>query len=336
MAEMEDSAREGDSERGDAGVARAGWKKRLLWTTGTMVCLLAAIFGATQFYAARFWSADVHTVSVRVPLSIAILVGIAVVLVVAGAVIGFVARWRLPARRLREALEGIRAGERPIEELRLPESAGGLGQLIPVIQDLFRELRRQRAQIAALELEMSQRVASRTDALERTLSAFRAQATRDALTGLFNRRLMDQSLDEVVARCVADRAPLCLLMIDVDDFKLLNDTLGHAKGDELLQAVGQLIRSSLRTDDLGFRCGGDEFLIVCPGTTKTQAVAMGRRLTELVDALGKTLPVARKPRLCIGLSVLGEAWGEPSGRALLAEADRRLYAAKAVRKGRAA
>jgi diguanylate cyclase (GGDEF)-like protein len=148
--------------------------------------------------------------------------------------------------------------------------------------------------------------------------------------------MLDQSLDEVVARCRADRTALCVMMIDLDDFKLLNDTLGHAKGDELLQAVGQLIRSSLREDDLAFRCGGDEFVILCPGATKQHAQAVGRRLTELVDALVKTLQVARKPRLCIGLSVMGEGWGEPSGKALLAEADRRLYAAKALRKGRAA
>jgi diguanylate cyclase (GGDEF)-like protein len=331
--DMDDSALAGGP---GGGAPRAGWKKRLVWAAAPVLCLVAAGFGAMQFYAARFWSAQVHTISIKLPLSIVILVGIAVALVVLGAVIGFVARWRLPARRLRMALEEIRAGERPIDQLRLPESAGGLRPLLPVIQDLFRELRRHKAQLAELELEMSQRVARRTDALERTLSSLRAQATRDALTGLYNRRMLDESLDAVVARCQADRAPLCLLMIDVDDFKLLNDTLGHAKGDELLRAVGQLIRSSLREDDLAFRCGGDEFIIVCPGTTKSQAVAMGRRLTELVDALAKPLAVARKPRLCIGLSVLGEAWGEPSAKGLLAEADRRLYAAKAVRKGRAA
>ena len=311
---------------------RAGGRPWKLKTFGSIACLVAAAFGATQFFAARFWEASVWTVSVTHPLSIVILLGIALSLVLAGVVVVFFARWRIPTRRLRESLEGIRDRQRPIEELRLPESAGGLSPLLPVLQDLCRELRGQRAHVAALELEMNQRVAKRTDALERVLSGVRAQATRDALTGLFNRRMLDESLEELVRRCHADGAGLFLLMIDLDDFKLLNDTLGHATGDDLLRAIGQLIRSSIRPDDLAFRFGGDEFIILCPGAHKKQVDALGRRLTELVDALTKPLNVPRKPRLCLGLSMLDDAAEEPSGQTLLAEADRRLYAAKSMRK----
>jgi len=318
--------------REDARVRR----RRVAWTWVAGICLVAAGFGATQFYAARFWSAEVQTVSVTLPISIVVLIGLSVLMVIAGLIVAYLARWRLPARRLARTLEEVRRGERPIDDLRLPEHAGGLSPLLPLLREMFHEFRRQRAELAKLEMEISERVARRTDALERTLNGLRAQASRDSLTGLLNRRMLDQSLDAVVARCRADRTALCLMMIDLDDFMLLNDTLGHAKGDELLQAVGQLIRSSLRADDLAFRCGGDEFVILCPGASKHHGFGMGRRLTELVDALVKPLAVSRKPRLCIGLSELGEAWGEPSGKALLALADKRLYAAKAMRKGRAA
>jgi diguanylate cyclase (GGDEF)-like protein len=338
---MEDSApllteQEQEEQRVWVREDAAARRRRTVWAWVAAFCLVAAGFGATQFFAARFWSAEVQTVSITLPISIVVLIGLAVLMVIAGAVAVYLARWRLPARRLARTLEEVRRGERPIDDLRLPDSAGGLSPLLPMLREMFKEFRRQKAELAKLELEISERVARRTDALERTLNGLRAQASRDPLTGLLNRRMLDQSLDEVVARCRADRAALCVMMIDLDDFKVLNDTLGHAKGDELLQAVGQLIRSSLREDDLAFRCGGDEFVILFPGASKQHAQGVGRRLTELVDALVKPLHVPRKPRLCIGLSVLGEGWGEPSGKALLALADKRLYATKAVRKGLAA
>jgi diguanylate cyclase (GGDEF)-like protein len=221
-------------------------------------------------------------------------------------------------------------GELPIEALDQP--FGGLSPLTPVLQDLLRDLRRQRAEMAQLNLEMRQKVAQRTDALQRIVGKLRAQATRDVLTGLYNRRMLDQSLDELVQRCAQDKAPLCLLMIDVDDFKLLNDTLGHAAGDSLLRAIGQLIRSSVRQQDLAFRCGGDEFVIVLPQSGRPEGETLSKRLTELVDALSKPLPVPRKPRLSIGISTLTDVQFPAGAQELMQEADRRLYAAKFARK----
>jgi len=114
----------------DPQAPRAGPRRWKVVTIASAVCLLAAAFGGIQFFAARFWSAHVKTVSIRVPLSIVILAGVALWLTIAGILFAYLARWRIPARRLREALEGIRARERPIEELRLPESAGGLSPLL--------------------------------------------------------------------------------------------------------------------------------------------------------------------------------------------------------------
>src|SRR5260221_686985 len=83
---------------------------------------------------------------------------------------------------------------------------------------------RHRAHVAQLELETTQRIANRTDALERSVSALRQQATRDPLTGLYNRRILNATLERLAEHCRSAEEPLAVMMIDVDDFKLLNDT----------------------------------------------------------------------------------------------------------------
>ncbi len=237
--------------------------------------------------------------------------------------------WTIPTRRLLDLLPRVHRGESPIEQLL--EIDGGPRVLVPMIQEILRELRQQRTVIAELEAEMRQRVANRTDALERTIGSLRQQATRDALTGLFNRRFLDQYLNQCVQRHVKDRKNLCVLMIDVDHFKLLNDTLGHAAGDDLLKAIGQLIRSAIRGEDVGFRCGGDEFVVLLPESTVQAGNALAERLTSLVDALVKTLKVSTLPRVSVGLASLRDC-ENPTPDTMMKAADRALYDVKKSRR----
>src|SRR5206468_3832062 len=109
------------------------------------------------------------------------------------------------------------------------------------------------------------------------------QATRDPLTGLHNRRLLDQYLPRAIETCREKGDDLAVLAIDVDHFKKLNDAMGHAAGDALLRDIGRLIRSTVRAQDAAFRCGGDEFVIVLPGAGAEAAEAMARRLAWLFD-----------------------------------------------------
>jgi diguanylate cyclase (GGDEF)-like protein len=237
--------------------------------------------------------------------------------------------WTLPVRKLGQVVEQVRKGELPIDEISRVDGIPGL--LVPVLKDLLIDLRSRRAEIQQLEQEMNQRVANRTDALERMLGTLRERAARDTMTGLYNRRMLDETLPKLVEQRNQDGRPLSLLMIDVDYFKLLNDTLGHAAGDELLRAIGQIIRSTARTSDLAFRCGGDEFVVVMNDADAPAARALADRLISLVDALAKTLRVEKKPRLSIGVAVLHEL-PEPTPTALLAEADKALYKVKGQRK----
>ncbi|MGH7179171.1 MAG: GGDEF domain-containing protein [Tepidisphaeraceae bacterium] len=241
--------------------------------------------------------------------------------------------WARPLSRLREMLPGIRAGEIPIEEL--AGVGGGVKVLVPELRELLIDLKRQKLVMAQLNEDLRQRVARRTDALERVIGTLRHQATRDVLTGLFNRRMLESYVPELIESCNTTKSELAVLMIDVDNFKMLNDSLGHAAGDELLRDIGSLIRSSIRHEDAGFRVGGDEFVILMPQATPEAASALAKRLISLLDVHARMLRVASKPRLSIGVALLSEA-GEANPQSLLQLADQRLYDVKrAARLGRA-
>ncbi len=235
--------------------------------------------------------------------------------------------WSSPTRKLIRLLPAIQKGEMPVSSL--SEINGGLRPLVPILESLLHELRRQRGEVRKQEAEIRQRVANRTDALERAIGSLKQKAARDALTGLYNRRMLDEYLPRLVERRRDSSPGLCLLMIDVDHFKLLNDTLGHAAGDELLRSIGQLIRSTIRDIDMAFRCGGDEFVIVLDNCDDGQIMA--DRLISLVDGLTRTLRVPVAPRLSVGVSRLSDL-DDRTPQALLEEADRLLYEVKGARK----
>jgi diguanylate cyclase (GGDEF)-like protein len=257
---------------------------------------------------------------------------VAIVMMIA-ATYGFVhpqAHWIRPMRKAIALLPQVCAGQASIAEL--DAIGGGIEPLIAAMQEALRDLRRQRSEVARIELELTQRVANRTDALERTMAALKQQAARDALTGLYNRRMFDVHLPILHERCRAKGLPLSLLMIDVDDFKLLNDTLGHGAGDEFLRSFGQLVRSTLRSGDFAFRYGGDEFVIAVPGAVLEQAQPLRKRLESLVDGLAKPLRVPSPPRISVGLVCTTSLPADAPAEALVREADRLLYEAKQARK----
>lgn len=237
--------------------------------------------------------------------------------------------WGKPKRRLIRLIEQIRAGDAPLEEL--SKIGGGLRPLGPVIQELFHDLKTQRANVAELNNELRQRIASRTHALERQVGLLKQQASRDGLTGLYNRRMFDSYLPPLIEQCNAESSDLSLLMIDVDHFKNLNDTLGHPAGDELLRNIGQIIRSGVRDNDLPFRLGGDEFVIILPSTELEAAQAMAKRFTLLVDQLVKPLRITPLPRLSIGVAAISQKPGM-TAQQLIQSADTRLYEVKTSRR----
>ena len=157
--------------------------------------------------------------------------------------------------------------------------------------------------------------------------AFERQAREDALTGLPNRRVFDEALAREFARHQRSGHPLCLVVLDIDYFKTVNDRFSHSVGDQVLKEVGQLLRSACREGDLPARLGGEEFAVLLPDTTTSEAEQLCVRLQDLfrgrqdwagVEGLAVTFSA--------GLVQVGAEDQNPSG--LYDRADRALYRAK--------
>ncbi len=272
-----------------------------------------------------------HRMPATLAVSVAGMVLVAAVLLLIGLtlLLRHAQLWRHPVDSLEKLTRRIHSGEEPIESLR--QFTGPLAPLADAIGEILRDARMREHEIARIELEMTQRVAQRTAALEHRYNSLQNQATRDSLTGLLNRRWYDQQFPQVVEQAVSRRDDLTLLMLDLDNFKFLNDTRGHAAGDEFLRDVGQIIRSTVRPADLCFRCGGDEFVVALLNTTPQGGESVRRRLEMLLDALGRNTRLAYPPGCSTGMASLSEL-SRPMIGELVALADRRLYDAKARRK----
>ena len=238
-------------------------------------------------------------------------------------------RWTSPERELAKILPSIHRGEVPIDDLL--NFAGPFETLARNIHEILRDLRQQQAAVARLEMEIQQRIASKTDALQRTIGSLRLQASRDAVTGLFNRRMLDQILPELADRLRATGSHLTLLMIDLDYFKEVNDTLGHAAGDQLLIVVSQIIRSGIRDIDMAFRYGGDEFVILMPETDHNAGAALARAAwPRWWTPTPKRCIFRSRPRLSVGIACTMNLANSSAGH-LLRHADEELYKIKSIR-----
>jgi len=152
----------------------------------------------------------------------------------------------------------------------------------------------------------------------------------DPLTGLGNRRALEQRLDRDRAE-LADDGPVAMLIVDVDEFKAVNDAYGHAVGDQVLCRVGEILRSVLRTDDLALRLGGDEFCAVVTGAPADAVQQRADQIGALVLLEGWS---AIQPGLHVSVSVgLACARGPAGVDDLYPRADAALYAAKAAGSG---
>jgi diguanylate cyclase (GGDEF)-like protein len=157
-------------------------------------------------------------------------------------------------------------------------------------------------------------------------------ATVDALTGIFNRRYFDERLAQEIQRERRAGIDLSLLMIDIDDFKVLNDARGHLYGDRVLREVAEILRRSVRIFDVCARYGGEEFAILMPGANASTALQIAERIRGQAEshfADSWRFAGAGRPTLSIGISTARAAM---TGEALVAGADAALMWAKAAGK----
>ena len=151
-------------------------------------------------------------------------------------------------------------------------------------------------------------------------------ATLDALTGLNNRRQFELRLKQEIATTKRQKNPLCAMMIDIDFFKKVNDTYGHASGDSVLRMVASIIKEHLRESDIPSRYGGEEFAILLPFTKIEEAKIVGERLRKAVEET--PIPIDKK-NINVTISMgLAEFNPEETGEELFKRADKALYNAK--------
>lgn len=194
-------------------------------------------------------------------------------------------------------------------------SLAGAALLLPVVALVVRRVKGMQQQLGTQQLELTAK-----------LKQLQELATHDALTGLFNRRHMNTLLDDELKRQLRAPHPLCAAILDIDLFKRINDTHGHAVGDVVLREFAKLTQACLGPVDALARWGGEEFVLLMPDAEETQATALLARMREAViqhgwaaHAPGSTV------RFSAGVAVLlpGE-----SAQALIERADHALYRAK--------
>ena len=161
---------------------------------------------------------------------------------------------------------------------------------------------------------------------------FARAAVMDPLSGLFNRRYFHERLEEELDRARRQNTSVTLLMLDIDDFKGINDRFGHPAGDLVIRGVGDILKRSVRKFDLCTRFGGEEFAIVMPGSGPENAVPVAERICQRIEGFRPADAELAELRVTasIGMAV---AQGI-SGRELIARADQALYTAKQAGKNR--
>jgi diguanylate cyclase (GGDEF)-like protein len=164
----------------------------------------------------------------------------------------------------------------------------------------------------------------------RTIAATQSAATIDGLTGLYNRATaMDRLQVMLDDMRIAEHG--AVLLMDIDHFKMINDQLGHAAGDDCLRKIGDIVRNAVRGGDTAGRIGGEEFLVVMPGATREVALSVGERL-RLAVALGG-MRYANGAPVTTSIGVAAATVGDTT-ETILARADRGLYEAKRLGRNR--
>jgi len=172
------------------------------------------------------------------------------------------------------------------------------------------------------------------DALLKSQALLREQSVRDHLTGLFNRRYMEETLERELLRAARKQLSLGVIMLDVDNLKRFNDTWGHAAGDEALRELGSLLLRQVRGEDIACRYGGDEFIIVLPDASLEVTRERAEMICEYAEQFhlyveGQSLAAVT---LSLGVAVFPEHGA--TSTAILRAVDAALYRAKHEGRGR--
>jgi len=227
-----------------------------------------------------------------------------------------------PIEALSDGARRISLGELDLE---IPVTRGNdeIGLLTRTFNDMTRKLRKNQSEIETAIYQLT----LKKQELERANEQLSQLSVTDGLTRLHNHRFFQDHLTREIKRVQRSGEPLSILLIDIDDFKRLNDRLGHAAGDELLTRIARILDENMRASDLLARYGGEEFVVLASNTDLPGAATLGEKVREAVDEksflLNETMRLER-----VTVSV-GVAQYKGDRKAFFQAADRALYRAKA-------
>ena len=230
-----------------------------------------------------------------------------------------------PIRALSDGARRISEGELDVE---IPEekARGEIQLLTRTFNDMIKQLRKNRKEIDASQSALQ----AQNEAFQRTNEMLSQLAITDGLTKLHNHRYFQDQLTRELKRLSRTGEPLAILLFDIDDFKKLNDNLGHAAGDEFLVRFASILNETVRETDLVARYGGEEFVVVAVGTNLEGAEVLSEKIRTAVAESSFLLGNAKRPsRVTVSIGVAQYAG---SRKLLFQAADDALYRAKAAGK----
>lgn len=221
--------------------------------------------------------------------------------------------------------------DRPIDPLRRHRD---LGQIARGLSALREDLHNSRQREHTIERRTDSRVARETRRISQDLRRMQRTVWMDGLTGIHNRRFLEERFPAIFEAQRDSGRDLSVVMFDLDHFKNLNDTSGHAAGDAILQFLGDLLKHTVRPDDFAVRYGGDEFILILPGIPTREALPIAERICAMFAQRAKMMvDVKPVPGMTAGIAGLIQHRLTDSAE-LLAIADKALLSAKAAGKGR--
>ena len=225
----------------------------------------------------------------------------------------------------------VRMAEGKLETRLEVETTDELGQLAANFNRMATQLAWRDDALRQAKEELERQVAERTRELTDANQELQRLSLSDALTCIGNRRYQDEFLEREWRRALREQSPLSLVMLDIDYFKLFNDTYGHVAGDDCLRKVAGILTATIqRATDFASRYGGEEFVLVLPATGEQGALTLAEKIRRGVEELAiphEKSPVAGVVTVSIGVAAI-VPMRDSEGSLLLVAADRALYQAK--------
>ncbi|MGE0310345.1 MAG: diguanylate cyclase [Lautropia sp.] len=197
-----------------------------------------------------------------------------------------------------------------------------------LVKDLSGEVQRMRQSLEALSAQLEESRGD-IDKLSNELRRARDNSYLDPLTGISNRRALDEALAEQCLLTLTNGQPLCIVMVDIDHFKRVNDRAGHIAGDRVIRVIAQHLQASVKRQDVVARYGGEEFMLILPATPLAGALTLTERLRADIEKTSIATGSAAHPALKVTVSagIAQQRLGE-TPESLVGRADKALYVSK--------